>query len=420
MIRRLAVALAAALPLAAAAQAAPAPAPASATPPAPAPAPSRVTIDWSGWAVLNTFATSGGLNANDLPRWATAPSDERTFGMSVRQSRIRAGLGLPTDGLLGGAVMKGLVEVDFSGGYAAGDESMPLVRLRHCWVQATWKDLGNLSLLLGQSWGLVGGPTFPASLGHLAVPRFSGAGLLYRRAPQIQLSGDLGGDLAFLWSAALLAPMDRGTAPIPSAAAPTSVGERSGMPDAEGRVALAWRPGRKNLLEVGLSGHAGQETYWLSGLATPANGTVDAWGGAADLKLEVPHVTVVGGAFTGVNLDVASTLNGVTLTTVSASDPRPTGVTGVATHGGWGQVQVQVGTGLQLLAGAGIEQSNRSDLPATGAVLENLQISGGAIYKLTTRWRVGLELTRYETTLTDATANHLTSGQLELSTLYAF
>ena len=80
------------------------------------------------------------------------------------------------------------------GGNAVGsdDPSLPLVRLRHAWVSAAWPQLGNLSVLVGQSWGIVGGPSFAQSLSHLATPRFAGAGFLYRRAPQLRVSGDVG------------------------------------------------------------------------------------------------------------------------------------------------------------------------------------------------------------------------------------
>ena len=157
--------------------------------------PQKLTIDTSGWLILNTYANSGALNANDLPRYAKGgPSDEEALGLGVRQSRLRLNIGIPSEGLLLDAKLKGLVELDFMGGNAVGtdDPSLPLVRLRHAWVSAAWPRLGNLSVLVGQTWGIVGGPYFAQSLSHLATPRFAGAGFLYRRAPQIRVSGDVG------------------------------------------------------------------------------------------------------------------------------------------------------------------------------------------------------------------------------------
>ena len=106
--------------------------------------PQKLTIDTSGWLILNTYANSGALNANDLPRYAKAgPSDEEALGMGVRQSRLRLNIGIPTDELLLNAKLKALVELDFMGGNAVGsdDPSLPLVRLRHAWVSAAWPRL---------------------------------------------------------------------------------------------------------------------------------------------------------------------------------------------------------------------------------------------------------------------------------------
>jgi hypothetical protein len=446
---RLAILLAAALPLAAAAQLPPAPptapadpagpvaplppAPAAApqlppaTAPASAPARAGVAVELGGWLAWSSFATFGGLASNELPRAAVPPATERTFGMSVRQSRLRAALGLPADGLLAGARLEGLVEVDFMGGAAGGDASLPLVRLRHGWVSATWKDLERLSVLVGQGWGLVGGPNEPVSLGHLAVPRFAGAGFLYRRAPQLRVSVETDGPLSVQAQLALLAPMDRATSPAATAAAPdrppaTGVGERSGLPDVEGRLALRWRPSARRTMELGLSGHAGREKWRLTS-GGDRDATVDGYAGALDARLDVAWLTVHGGLFYGKNLDVLNTLSsGVTLSLDAAGNPLA--ATGVETWGGWGQVLVRPRPWLTLLAGAGSEAATRADLPANPASATvpraNLQGSGGALVELTSRWQAGVEYTTYRTTWAGLTDRDLTAGQLEVSTRYCF
>jgi hypothetical protein len=423
---RLALALAAALPLAAPAQVAPAP-PAEAAPAA-APGKGGVTVDLGGWLHWSGFATTGALSSNELPRAAVPPASERTFGMTARQSRLHAALGLPADGLLGGAALDGYVELDFMGGYAGGDQALPVVRFRHGWVSVRWRELADLTVLVGQTWGLTGTPEAPLSLGHVAEPRFSGAGYLHRRAPQLRASAELGGPVSVLAQVALLAPIDRATSPAATAASPdrpppTSVGERSGLPDVEGRLAVRWRPSERRRLEVGLSGHAGREKWTLAGPSGDVDATVDAYAGALDAQVELGWLTVAGGGFYGKNLDVLNTLSaGVTLSLDALG--RPVAATGVEAWGGWGQVVVRPLPWLALLAGAGLEAANRDDLPpnppSATVPLRNVQASGGAVVDLTSRWQAAVEYTAYRTTYVDTVDRELTSGQLQVSTRYVF
>ncbi len=417
MTRRLALTLtlaALALPALAQTPAAPAADPAPAA--APAPAPDKLTVDVGGWAVFNSYANFGGTNLNDLPNRASNPRGEVAFGMQVRQSRLRTVLGLPSDGLLGGAKLKGLVELDFMGGAVGGDQSLPLVRFRHGWVAATWKDLGNLELLVGQSWGLFTGPYFATSIGHLAVPRFGGAGFLFLRAPQVRLSGDVGDELAVRWAAAALTNMDKATGPANAVTNAPGVGERSGVPSLEGRVAAVYRPGKKNMAEVGVSGHWGQDRYVLTG-AGNVNKTVSSVGVAVDAKLDLPMVTVLGGAFQGENLDVWNSLVGVNQTGAAAAI---TAVKGIKTKGYWGQAQITPIAGFTVLAGGGMELPKLADLTGMAAttVKHNGQLSGGVQLNLTSKWKCALEATRYVTHYLDD--SRFESTQVELSTLYAF
>jgi hypothetical protein len=406
------------VPIAAPPIAIPAPTPATVAPAEAAR--SRVTIEVGGFLALDVFAGLGALDATDLPRAAVLPGSERSFSMSVRQSRLRAEVGWPGDGLLGGAVLQGLVEVDFAGGHAGADASLPLLRLRHAWASATWAERAHLSLLAGQSWGLLGGPGFAQSLAHLAVPRFAGAGFLYRRAPQLRLAAGSGGDLSWQVQGALLAPLDRSTAPVPTAANATSVGVRSGLPDVAARAALGWRPNGRPLLEVGLSGHAGREKYRLDGQAGQPDGSIDSWGGALDARLDLPRLTLLGAAFAGKNLDVCNTAGTGATQWTDASTGRLLAVSGVQTAGAWGQAQWTATEGLVLLLGAGLEASRRADLPAGGVLWRNVQASGGALLDLGSRWRAGLEGTGYWTRTTAGRDARAHSTQLELSLLCAF
>lgn len=414
---------------AAAPPAEPAPAAPAVTPPAPAPAAAApapkpgVVVEWGGWLQTHAWRSFGGVNpassgSTDLPLFANADRD--AAGVSARQSRLRASITLPADGLLSGARLKGLAEVDFMGPLAGDDPSLPAVRLRHAWVAASWKQAANLTVLAGQSWGVFTGPHFATSLSHLAVPRFGGAGFLYRRAPQVRLSAEGSGLLAPSIQLAALAPYDK------TKSANVLVGERSAVPDLEGRAALALRPGGKQVLEMGFSGRYGEEVYFLDGPARDE--TIESWGLAADVKLEVPYLTAVGGAWMGEALGVyASIAPEVRFTTngVTGAGARNVAVDPVRTKGFWGQGIVTPFAGVQLVGGYGLEQPEADDLPlSTDAaanakvVRRNEQVSGALIVNLTSRWRVSGEVTRFFTTTQDRVERDATLVQM--GTLYAF
>ncbi|ABC79813.1 hypothetical protein [Anaeromyxobacter dehalogenans] len=396
------------------------PAPQAPAPAAPAPAPAAkppgVTVDLSGWLIANAYWSDGGLNASDLPQWATTAHS--TAGMTVRQSRVRAALGLPVDGLLGGAVLKGLVEADFMGTYVNSDASMPQVRLRHAYLTAACAR-GNLTLLVGQTWSLFGGPWFAASLGHVALPRFAGAGYLYRRAPQVRLTAEAGRgrDVGVTAAVAALASSgDKATSQN------QLVGERAGVPDAEGRLALVLRRAGKAWLEVGASGRFGQQLWKLDGLSTPREERLTGWGVAADGRLEVPHLVVQGGTFMGEVLGGYGSVAPVVRPTKDATDAtKLDAISPVRTGGFWAQAVVTPIPVLQLLGGYGIEEPRTSDLPAGAeatTIERNQQVSGGAILALTSRWKVSLEGTLYTTETLDGARRE--STQVEVGSLYAF
>jgi hypothetical protein len=373
----------------------------------------KLTFEPSGWLVLNSYGSRGNMNAVDLPRWAIAGEDERAFGMAVRQSRVRLNMGIPTDGIIGAAKLKGFVEIDFMGGNAGNgvDDSLPLPRLRHAYAAATWKTFGNVSLLVGQTWGIFGGPFFADSLSHLAIPRFGGAGFLFRRAPQVRVSGEIGKTMALGYTLGVLAPLDQNRA---NAASTLFVGARSATPHLEGRIATAYRPLAKRGLEVGLSAHVGREKYALNGVDGSPDRSVSSRGAALDAKLDLPYVTLKGAGFVGENLDVHySWAPGVVQIPVSTTDTRLTGVSDVATRGYWGQAVVSPMKQFSLLLGTGMEQPRSSGL----AQVRNRQISGGVIANLSSRWRTSLEYTSY---VTRTVAGRFDSGQVEASALLAF
>jgi hypothetical protein len=390
--------------------------------------PQKLTLETSGWLVLNSFANGGSFETMDLPRIAVSRPEEgeRALGMAVRQSRLRLNIGIPSDGLLMNAKLKGFVEGDFMGG-RGGDVSTVLPRLRHAWVSATWPRLGNLSLLVGQTWGIAPGPYFASSLSHLAVPRFGGAGFLYRRAPQVRVSGDLPvSDFGFIYQAAVLTPGD-------------GSGDRAGFANGEARIAAAYRPDRKPLAEVGLFTHYGREKFHFDPTTGPQalpaeEKTVSSRAFGLDAKLDLPYVQVLGGAWQGQNLDTLASVAGLEARGTQATgfipgvvlDTPAHTVKSIETRGAWAQAVVTPLKGFQLLVGGGLEDPDDATLPAAtaeGRITKNRQLSVGTIVNLTSKWRLSLEGTRYLTNVARPAASGgngmYTSNQIEVSTLLA-
>lgn len=381
--------------------------------------PQKLTLETSGWLLLNSYGNDGAFEAADLPRFAVARPLEGQSGVgaAVRQSRLRMNLGIPSDGILGGAKLRGFVEGDFMGG-RGGDVSTVIPRLRHAYVAASWAHLGNLTLTVGQTWGVAPGPYFASSLSHLAIPRFGGAGFLYRRAPQVRVSGDvMSGAGGLNYAIALLTPTD-------------VAGERADRGNVEARVAGVYKRAGKTVADVGVWSHFGQEKYAVAGVKR----TLDARGYGVDAKVEVPYLQLLGGVFTGQNLDVLNSLAGFEATggtqtanlgTAFVPGVQPVGTNdlrSIETQGAWAQAIVTPMKGLQLLAGAGMEDPKDAHLTAStaGRISRNRQLSGGSILNLTSKWRVSLEYTRYVTdVIKPAGKDVISSNQVELSTLLA-
>jgi hypothetical protein len=409
----------------------------------------KVTFDVSGWLILNGFMNRGDLDARETSRYARLNNptlDQRQLGFAARQSRLRAGIGIPADGLLGGATLKGLVEADFGGGAASADTVIP--RLRHYFAQATWKNLSNLSVLVGQTWGVASNAYFPESNAHWLVPRFGGAGFLYRRAPQVRMSADVpAGPLAFTATVAALTPGDATAGANSGTGAPAlnqSVGNDAAFPNLEGRIAAKYAMNGKPMVETGLWTHYGRERYDtnISGLTKDVTAASQAYG--VDVRLTFPFVQVLGQAFMGENLDVLNAIAGTVVATdfaaapaayrngvlIDNTDPLNPKARGIETMGGFAQLVISPVKRVQLLVGAGMENPDDDTLHLTGAsipdgmITRNTQYSAGTVLALSSRWKVSFEATRYLTQISRAAGENgrdvLPATQFEIGSLIAF
>ena len=387
----------------------------------------RPTVELGGELSAVASEGLGALDAYELPRVSLRPARERTFSLSVRQSRLHAEAALPSGGLLAGAALRARLELDFAGGSAPAASAtgagaafpQPQPRLREAWAEARLDGPSHLTLLAGQAPGLFAGPRQADSVGHRAVARFSGAGDLSRRAPQLRLAATFGGPLEVELAGAVLAPLDPHLTVVPSSANPTPVGTRGGAPDAEARAALAWR-GEGRSAVVGLSGHAGRQRYRLDGLVGKPDGALDGWGGALDARLELQPFALVGAAWAGKNLGALGTgVSSATLWT-DATSGGLIAVTGVEARGAWAQLQWLALPALTVLAGGGQESASRAGLPTGDYQWKCGQLSGGLVAELGAGWRAGLEGTGYWTRTTAAAGGRTNSTQLEVGLLAAF
>jgi hypothetical protein len=427
----------------AAAQPAPAAEPAKAPAPAPAAAPASKITPY-GFVLLNAFWDSTTFGQGDYADFATQPGPTRTgqFVMRASQSRFGLRFDLGQDPVTG-AMLKGLVEVDFAGAFVTNANTSweaPLMRLRHAWGSATWKDLGNLTLLAGQESSVVQ-PLFAVSLASVQKPRFWRAGNLWRRSPQIRLSGELGGDIGLTWAAAVLQPTAADKGGAPDADPSEGAGTRARMPHVEGRLAAVYKPGGKKMLEIGASGHYGKEKHTYQLQYTPAAADpyvttdLDSTVVAADLQLFIPYVELRGEFFIAKNAeDMSYGAPG----TYRPDDPASATATGEIdvfdTKGGWAQINLVPMPLFNVFFGYGFEDPDESVL-ADGAAAgdrssprlngfrtKNVHLSGGVMLNLGKSWKAAFEVTQVTTTYSDAAGAETDEKGLQtaLSTQFIF
>jgi hypothetical protein len=414
--------------------------------------PQKVTFEPGAWLVLGGFQNAGAFDSRELPRFVMPETvvDQKSEGWLVRQSRLRFGVNVPTDNYLAGSSVKGFFEVDFLGGTpAAGTAGVPgytstasaatvdptIVRLRHAYFAANWKQMNNFTLTIGQTWGtaMQAPAAWASSLTHLAVPRFGGAGFLYRRAPQIRASADFPtGPVSLYVAGAVVSAGDL------ASAASGSAGNESGMPNFEGRVAAKYAAsGPVKGVELGFGAHYGTERY-NTGATAQKDVTANSQLWSLDGKLDLGMVTLVGGLFQGENLDVYNSVAGLAPVSsavdvpgrlgvlLDTSDPQNPKAYEIKSQGAWAQLGVTPVKGFTIVAGLGYENPDDKTLalpgatnPGTGYILRNTQYSGGAIWNVTSKWRVSFEATRFITDYraTGALNDTLTGNQFEIGSL---
>ena len=196
-------------------------------------------------ALFLTGTTGVPPNAPAGQAWT---ADKPLFGFDIRQSRLNFSVRGPA--VLGGAVPKAVVELDFFGSSeftgvgAFGDVSV-LPRLRVAYVELNW-DNGRHIIQLGQQNMLTIG-IIPQSLSHIAFPATYTAGTVGWRQPGFWGWHTFGDDLKFEFAWSVQRSGWANTVPHEG----LNDGVSSGLPAFEARGKLMFG----KMLNVWLSGH---------------------------------------------------------------------------------------------------------------------------------------------------------------------
>jgi hypothetical protein len=360
------------------------------------PKPSPITFTPYGFFLANAFFSDSPSARNYptpvIPCTGIAQCGG-TFLLDVRQTRLGTRLVFDDKAGWTGATLTGLVEVDFNGGYGVGATSAagstltagnssafysPVIRLRKAYADAAWGSEAKFTLRIGQDDRLVS-PLRPVSLAYVANPLFQFAGLLHGRAPMAALRFDLApkNGIAVSVAVAALDPMDNtqlGSAanafpagtPLPIAV-DFGAGNRSQMPNFEGRVGVGFRLDGKKIVELG--GWAGWQN---NRFIDPATGkafdqSTDILGG--DLTLNIWYVQGLASIYKANGYDVPGSLTsqGIGLKTTGSILVTPStlalvGTKAMPAFGGWFQIAVGPPSLFQVYGGWGGTQTLAREL----------------------------------------------------------
>jgi hypothetical protein len=404
-----------------------------------APKPSPVTFTPYGFFLFNAyFNDSIGARNYPLPNaCAGGVACEGNVLFDVRQTRLGSRLSFNDTAGWTGATLSALVEIDFNGGYTGAVPTSsagfynPAIRLRKAYVDAAWGNESKLTLRIGQDDRLIS-PLRPVSLAYVANPLFQNAGLLHGRAPMIQLRWDLNpkDGLAVSVAAAALNPQDNTAVDngvSPSSAVDLGAGNRSRIPNLEGRVGVGLRSGGKNVVVLGA--WAGWQKNRFDSPATDTNVDVNSYIYGGDLTLNLWMFQVLGEISQGFGYDVPGTLGasqGIALSITRATPTSPfaiTNATAVKALNGWFQVSARPIEPLQIYGGWGGTQSPFSDyagsvLAVNATRVQNFMWAAGVVGYAGKHWRMSAEYGR--ATSFFYTGSAYTQGQFSLNSQLVF
>lgn len=308
---------------------------------------SRVSMEFSGRALVNAFFNSKRVNNVDVPLYTRNDSGTGPQGgasASIRQTRLALAVGVAD---IAGGDFTGDIDVDFFGGQmpSSGGRTFPVVRLRTARAIINW---GRGQLLIGQDQPLIS-TLDPLSLAQVGTPGFTYAGNLWLWLPQIRGTVHTTGPVRFGAQAAILAPASGD----PNNAFDTQfdAAERTGIPSVQGQLRMDWgEDDEAGELAVG---------YHL--------GKIDD---ATDTRRDSRAVAVTARVPLGSRLELrAEAFDGQALKGLGGGGIGQgigAGGAAVRTTGGWGQVNFKASPRLLLGAGAGMDDPEDADVNVGG------------------------------------------------------
>jgi hypothetical protein len=319
----------------------------------------------------------------DYVLWVDSPSTRRgeESAVDARSTRLGGDITGPTLTAWGDAKTGGKIEFDFQGIALRKNEAGVL--LRHAYAEAKNDDF---RVLAGQTWDVISPlytPTFDYTAGSAA------GNLAYRRA-QFRLERFLPCSEQLLVTLQTAASVD---ILVPQPANTRVFGSHAGWPDWQNRVALTFGDRKAkdaHPIEVGVSGHVGEENYDFLPVAGPALRDLarPTWSLNADAKVPLSKsFGVQGEVYTGTNLSnyfggIMQGIDPVTLEPIRDS-------------GGWIDVWYDMRPEMHWHVGYSIDDPLDQDL--TVGRLYNQYLYANFVYDFSPSLNAGLEIASWKT-----------------------
>ena len=315
------------------------------------------------------------------------------FHFDVKSTRLGFDLLGPNVPLFGDARTGGKVEIDFQRTFDT--ENRAGVLLRHAYLEVKNE---QYRLLAGQTWDVIS-PLYPGVLFYTVG--WDGGNIGYRRAQtRAERYFALSDTLLVTTQGSLNTDLVSDIAPTTAPA--TFVGDHSGWPLLEGRLAttLGPRGPGSRPIEVGVSGHIGETVFdfgapFAAPVANLKGVPRRTWSLNADVRVPITsRLGVQGELWMGENLATFFGGIGQGVDVVAAGATLPTG-NAIFSRGGWFDVWYDWTDRLHSHAGYSIDDPIDADI--TSGRIYNAFLFANLTYDVTSKFFVGFEFTSWRT-----------------------